>query len=320
MTVRHRFLYLGVFLVAVGGVTLAAQGDLFGSDAAAQALRLWPVVLIALGAGLLLHGTRFGLAGGLVAAAMPGLLLGGALVAAPRLVPECSGGVAPGSVVSRQGTFDGPATVDLTFACGDLSVVTAPGPGWEIQTGDSGATTATVASTPSRLSVASSGAWRAFGPVGGGATWWLSLPTATTLDLAAEINAGRASLDLAGAQLRSASFTVNAGDARVDLSGAAVGQLSMRVNAAAASILLPATQDLTADLSVSAGSLKVCAPSGLGLRVHATTVLASANYGDLVRAGDAWESSRYATANHHVDVTIAATVGGVEINPQGGCQ
>jgi hypothetical protein len=210
--------------------------------------------------------------------------------------------------------------VDLTFACGDLSVITAPGPGWEIQTGDSGATTATVASTPSRLSVASSGAWRALGPVGGGDTWWLSLPTATTLDLAAEINAGRASLDLAGAQLRSASFTVNAGDARVDLSGAAVGQLSMRVNAAAASILLPATQDLTADLSVSAGSLKVCAPSGLGLRVHATTVLASANYGDLVRAGDAWESSRYATANHHVDVTIAATVGSVEINPQGGCQ
>ena len=90
MTVRHRFLYLGVFLVAVGGVTLAAQGDLFGSDAAAQALRLWPVVLIALGAGLLLHRTRFGLAGGLVAAAMPGLLLGGALVAAPRLVPGSS--------------------------------------------------------------------------------------------------------------------------------------------------------------------------------------------------------------------------------------
>ena len=318
MTVRRRFLYLGVFLVAVGGETLAAQGDIFGSDAAAQALRLWPVALIALGAGLLLHRTRFGLAGGLVAAAMPGLLLGGALVAAQRLVPEC-GGVAPGSVVSRQGTFDGPATVDLTFACGDLSVITAPGSEWQIQTGDSGTTTATVASTPGRLSVASSGAWRAFGPVGGD-TWRLSLPTATSLDLAAEINAGRARLDLAGAQLRSASFTVNAGDARVDLSGAAVGQLSMRVNAAAASILMPATQDLTADLSVSAGSLKVCAPSGLGLRVHATTVLASANYGDLVRAGDAWESSRYATANHHADVTIAATVGSVEINPQGGCQ
>jgi hypothetical protein len=49
-------------------------------------------------------------------------------------------------------------------------------------------------------------------------------------------------------------------------------------------------------------------------------VLALANYGNLVRAGDAWESSRYATANHHADVTIAATVGSVEINPQGGCQ
>ena len=320
MAVDRRFLYWGVFLFAIGGVTLAAQGSIFGSDAAAQALRLWPVSLIALGAGLLLRRTRFGLAGGLVAAAMPGLLLGGALVAAPRLVPECAGGVQPGSVVSRQGTFDGPATVDLAFACGDLSVTTEPGNQWQIQTGDTAGSTATVVSTPGRLSVASSGDWRPFGPVGGGDTWRLSLPIASSLDLAAEINAGRARLDLAGAQLRHASFTVNAGDARVDLSGASVGQLSMRVNAAAASILLPTTQDLTADLSVSAGSLTVCAPSGLGLRVHATTVLASANYGDLVRAGDAWESPRYATANHHADVTIAATVGSVEINPQGGCQ
>ena len=320
MAVDRRLVYVGVFLFALGGVTLAAQGGVFGSDEAAQALRLWPVAIIALGAGLLLHRTRFGLAGGLVAAAMPGLLLGGALVAAPRLVPECGGTPQAGGVVSRQGTFDGPASVDLTFACGDLSVITAPGNGWQIQTGDAAGSTATVALTPGRLSVASSGEWHAFGPLHGGDTWQLSLPTATSLDLAAEINAGRARLDLAGAQLRSASFTVDAGDARVDLSGASVGHLSMDVNAAAASVVLPVSQDLGADLSVSAGSLKVCAPSGLGLRVHATTVLASANYGDLVRAGDAWESSRYATANHHADVTIAATVGSVEINPQGGCQ
>jgi hypothetical protein len=320
MAVDRRFVYVGVFLFALGGVTLAAQGGIFGSDAAAQTLRLWPVAIIALGAGLLLHRTRFGLAGGLVAAAMPGLLLGGALVAAPRLVPECGGGAQPGSVITRQGAFDGPAAVDLTFACGDLSVSTAPGNAWQIQSGDTAGSTATVAVTPDRLSVASSGEWRAFGPMRGGDTWRLSLPTATSLDLAAEINAGRARLDLAGAQLANASLTVNAGDARVDLSGASVGHLSMHVNAAAASILLPASQDLGADLSVSAGSLKVCAPSGLGLRVHATTVLASANFGDLVRAGDAWESPGYAMANHHADVTIAAPVGSVEINPQGGCQ
>ena len=144
MAVDRRFVYWGVFLFALGGVTLAAQGGIFGSDAAAQALRLWPVAIIALGAGLLLHRTRFGLAGGLVAAAMPGLLLGGALVAAPRLVPECGGVSQPGSVVSRQGTFDGPATVDLTFACGDLSVITAPGDGWLIQTGDTAGSTAKV--------------------------------------------------------------------------------------------------------------------------------------------------------------------------------
>ena len=319
MNVNRRFLYWGVFLVAAGAVMLVAQGDAVTSDVVAQALRLWPVVVIALGIGLLLRRTRFGLAGGMLAAAMPGLLLGGLVVAAPQVVPDC-GGIQPAGSDTRQGTFIGAASVDLSLACGELSVTTAPGSGWQLQTADTTGAVATVSASADRLSVTSSSQRRPFGFIRGGEDWRLSLPVASTLDLTAVVNAGRGRFDLAGAQLGNVRLAVNAGDAQVDLAEATVTHLSMSVNAASASLLLPTTQDFGADLSVTAGSLRICAASEVGLRIHTTTVLGSTNYAGLVRNDDVWESPGYSMANHHADVTITANVGSVDVNPVGGCQ
>ena len=318
MTVNRRFLYWGVFLVAAGAVTLVAQGTAASDDLVAQALRLWPVAVIALGIGLLLRRTRFGLAGGMLAAAMPGLLLGGLIVAVPRLVPDC-GIVEPVSLATRQGTFVGAASVDLTLRCGDVSVTTAPGNGWQLQAGDATGEAATVDASSNRLSVSSSGRQRPFDLIRGGDTWRLTLPVANRLDLTAEVDAGRGRFDLAGAQLGNVQLAVNAGDTRLDLSQATMAHLSMRVSAASATVLFP-TQDFGADLSVNAGSLRVCAASDLGLRIRSQAVLGSTNYAGLVHNGNAWESPGYATANHHADVTITANVGSVDVNPIGGCQ
>jgi hypothetical protein len=319
MTVRRRFLYLGVFLVAIGGVALAALGNVVEDDTLAQALRLWPFVLVALGAGLVLRHTRFALASGVLAAAMPGLLLGGLLVHAPRLTPDC-GGTQPGSVVSRQGTFDGPASVDLRLACGALTVTTAPGNGWQLEAGDPARTSVSIDDSANRLSVTSSGQWRAFDPNHAGETWKLTLPAATPLDLAAEVDAGRGRFDLAGAQLGNVQLAVNAGDARVDLGAATVGHLAMTVNAASATLLLPATGDYSGSLSVNAGSLRLGSASASGVRIHATATLASTTFTGLVHDGDAWQSPGYATATSHADLAISATLGSVYLNPAGGCE
>ena len=319
MTVNRRFLSWGVFLVAAGAVTLVAQGDAANSDVVAGAVRLWPVAVIALGLGLLLRRTRFGLAGGMLAAAMPGLLLGGLIVAVPRMVPDC-GGVQPATFDTRQGTFDGAASVDLTLACGDLSVTTVNGTVWQLQAGNASGGIAAVDVSADRLSVTSSSQRRPFGFTRGGDVWRLSLPAATRLDLTAEVNAGRGRFDLAGAQLGNVRLAANAGDVRVDLSGATLTHLSMSVNAASASVRLPTAADFGADLSVSAGSLTICAANELGLRVRATSVLAATHYTGLIHNGDVWESPGYSMANHHADVTITANVGSVDINPLGGCQ
>jgi hypothetical protein len=319
MTVRHRFLYLGVFLVAVGGVALAALGNAVGDDTIAQALRFWPLALVALGIGLVLRHTRLALAGGLVAAAMPGLLVGGMLVHAPRLAPDCGAGE-PGSFATRQGTFDGPATVDLRLACGNLSVTTAPGSGWQLESGDPARTSVSVDGSANRLSVSSSGQWRTFDPARAGETWTLSLPTGTPLDLTAEVDAGRGRFDLADAQLGNVQLAVNAGDARMDLGAATVGRLSMTVDAASATLVLPAKGNVDASLAVNAGSLRICSASTVGVRIHATAALASTTFTGLVHDGDAWQSPGYATATSHADLTVSATLGSVDLNPAGGCE
>lgn len=318
MAVKRRFLYLGVFLVAAGAVMLIGQGAAGDRDAVVRALRLWPVVVVAVGVGLLARGTRFGLSGGILAAALPGLLFGGLVVAGPTVALDC-GEVHPASYSTRSGTFDGPAVVALTLACGDVSVSTIGGTAWQLETGD-GSRAAVVDVSGTRLSASSVGPRASFDGLQGSAAWRLALPTGTALDLDAEVNAGTGRFDLAGARIGSLRLVVNAGEANVDLTGATVSRLSTSVNAAAVSLRLPAGGDFSGDLEVNAGSLTVCSTNDLGLRIHEDTTLGHVDYVGFVRNGDGWESPAYAFARHHADLTISASVGSVKINPTGGCK
>ena len=152
--VNRKLLYWGVFLVVLGGVLLAGQSPNLDVDLVAQALRLWPIVIIALGVGLLVRRTAFALPGGLVAAAMPGLLLGGIVVAAPTMAHACN--IAESAdTVTRQGDFSGHATVDLRLDCGDLAVTTAPGTRWEIQTASGTGVAPDIDASPTSLAIAS---------------------------------------------------------------------------------------------------------------------------------------------------------------------
>jgi hypothetical protein len=317
--VNRRLLYWGVFFLALGGVLLAAAAAAIDDEVLAQALHFWPVAVIALGLGLLLRRTRFDVAGGVMAAAMPGLLLGGLVVAAPHMAPDCAD-VRPAAMETLQGTFDGAASVELELACGDLSVTTTPGNAWRLEEGNARSAHATVDASADHLSITSADRDRAFDVVRGADTWRLALPTSPTLDLAAEVNAGRGRFDLAGARLGNVTIAVNAGEGRVDLAGASITRLATDVNAAKVALSLPATGDFGAELAVNAGALTVCAPVELGLRIREQVVLGSITHAGLVRVGDAWETPGYATATHHADVTISVNVGSVDVNPEGVCK
>ena len=88
MRLNTTLLYAGVFLAAIGVALLAADLAPVATEVLLGALRLWPLALVAIGVGLALRRTRLGLVGGMLAAAVPGLLLGAAMAATPRLAIE----------------------------------------------------------------------------------------------------------------------------------------------------------------------------------------------------------------------------------------
>lgn len=320
MRVNRRFLYWGVFLVAIGGVLVAADLAAVDSATVADALRLWPLGIIAIGIGLILRRTRFSVAGGMLAAAMPGLLLGGAFAVAPHFSVDCGARGEPANVSTNQGTFDGAATVSVTSGCGTLIVDTAAGSGWIFTGGNTADQAPVVTSTGHSLSIDSgaSGGWHFFDARSD--RWNLTLPTSRVERLSLVVNAGKGQIDLAGAQLGSLDLTTNAAETIVDVSEASLSGLSGAVNAGLLSVHLPSGSDVSGSLTVNAGALQVCTPPGLGLRVSHGGVLNGIRVDGLQVAGNDWQSPNYATATHRADLNVIVNVGGVEINPIGGCR
>jgi hypothetical protein len=318
--VIHRTaLFVGAFLVTAGIVMLAGSGNAAVEGFIADALRLWPLAVIALGAGLLLRRTSFALAGILVAAIVPGLLLGGAVVAAPDLSMACDDPAA-GPVVTHDGTFDGAATVDLSLICGEATIRTVPGAAWHLDTLDIGDDSARVQSSADRLIVTSPDGHRGIDVDRDADGWGLALPTGAPLDVHARIVAGQGRFDLSDARVGDLSVVLNAGSASIDLTTATVGRLDVEVAAGSASIHLPASGDLQGELDAAAGSLELCRPESLGLRIHGDVVLGGATFNGLVRVGDAWQTPDYPTASAQADLFVTARAGSVVVDPEGGCK
>jgi LiaF transmembrane domain len=317
--VNRKFLYWGVFFVAIGAVLLADQGNLISGDSVAPALGLWPVVIIALGVALVLRRTRAGMTGGVIAAALPGLLLGGLVVAAPNVTTPGCRVVQPSSYTTRQGTFGSQARVTIDLSCGDLEVAAGSGSDWRIDVGSTGVPEPRIDASGDGLSISSSGRRSPF-TLDHGDVWHVTLPDAQRLDLSGTIDAGSGRFDLAGMQLGALDLDVNAGTARVDLTGTTVDTMTLRVNAGSAQVRLPDASDTAATVNANAARVSLCVPSGVGIRVNQTVVLGSTQLAGLIRFGDAWQSLDYDTATHHADVTLKVNVGSVDVNPEGGCK
>jgi hypothetical protein len=319
MRVNRRFLYWGIFLVAVGGVLVAA--DLRAVDMATltDALRLWPLAVIALGLSLVLRKTRLSLPGLLLAAALPGLVLGSAFAVAPRFVGDCGARNAPGIVATTQGVFDGPATVSVRSGCGSLNLTTAPGNGWQLDAGNTSGRTPRVDSSARSLSIDETSDEGSFLDAGRDA-WDLTLPTSDLDSLSLVVFAGHARVDLPGARINRLALTVNAAQMVVDASAGSVAEVSAVINVGSLSVQLPSDSDLVGSWRVGGGELRICKPPGVGLRLTTTGMPRTVSVGGLQQAASEWQSPDYASAPRHADLSVHVTFGYITIDPIGGCK
>ncbi len=320
MRINRRFLYWGVFLVALGGVLVASDLRVIDAAVIADALRLWPLALVAIGFGLVLRRTQFSVPGGMLAAAVPGLVLGGAFVVTPNLALLCGPDREPASVATNNGTFDGPARISVTAACGLVDINTSPGNGWQLSATNAVDRPPIVDASSRTLSIEAGAGrgWRAFRS--GGEEWHLTLPTTAIDELSLEVNAGEGRISLPDAQIGNLEIATNAGQTTVDLTEASVASLSGEINAGRLSFHLPANADVVGTLEVNAGELQVCTPAGVGLRVRHDGALNGISINGQHESDADWQSQDYASAAHHADLTVDVNLGNVTINPIGGCR
>jgi hypothetical protein len=95
----------------------------------------------------------------------------------------------------------------------------------------------------------------------------------------------------------------------------------MTLNAGSNRITLPGSS-LSGSATVNAGSLDLCVPAGVGLRIQSSSFLASNNFGErgLSQNGSTWTSSDYGSAAVKMDLSLTANAGSIALDPAGGCQ
>lgn len=321
MRVNRRFLYAGVFLLAIGATVVAADLGAVTTTALTDALRLWPLALVAVGVGLVLRRNRASLAAGVLAAAIPGLVLGSGFAVAPRVAFDCGAPDQPAVVMTERGRFDGTATVSVHGGCGSLDVRTAAGAEWSFEAANTEGEAPMIRSTGRALTVEPEGDDERWSFLHGGRDAWdLTLPTSEIEDLSLAVTMGDGDVVLPGATIGRLRVTANAARVWLDLSEASLSSLDGVVNAGQLSIALPARADLAGSLRVGAGKLQVCAPDELGLRITMRETAGHVEVAGRRQDGPEWQSGGYTTAAYRADLSVVATFGELEINPIGGCR
>ena len=323
MRIDRGFLGWGVFLILLGAVPLAVRQGAISEGVVRDAWQLWPLILVGIGLGLVLRRTGAEFLGGLVVAGTFGLMLGSVLaVGVGGAIGGCGVGGGQGEAFARQaGTLGPDADVVLAMNCGEFTVRTASGSDWSLEGTSENGAVPDITADSGRLRIEGRQDRSFF--VGAPDAWTVTLPTATRSRLSVTLNAGSGTLALDGLPVPSASVTVNAGEVTLDLSQVSeAGSLTASVNAGSLSLLLP-SQSMTGSLSANAGSVEMCVPSGVGLRVRTSdSPLGSYNFGDqgLTRSGNTWESPGYASAGARIDLSASANAGSITLNPEGGCR
>jgi hypothetical protein len=316
----HRgLLFWGIALITGGAVALAAQQGYLDQDLLAGTWRLWPLILVAIGASILLSRTPFAIVGTVVAALVVGAA-GGALIAVGPGIAAC-GGAEPTNLTKERGTFGDAARVSLDFNCGSLDVSTTDAGEWSVASARVSGNPARVTSGSDHLNMESSQGSRWWGG-GGRERWIVDLPKQPSYQLEISPNGAEAKVDLRGGRFTSVSLSPNAGSLTLDLTDAQVEVLELALNAGSASVIIGQGSAMDATMSVNGGSIKVCTENGVALQVTVDpNITFSTNLDDsgLTQAGDTWSTVGYADAADQVHIDLDGNAASFTLNPEGGC-
>jgi hypothetical protein len=321
MRIDRSLLNWGVFLIALGGVPLAVQRGWADAGIAGDLWRLWPLILVGIGLGLILRWTPVAWLGGAIVAATFGLIFGALIAGGVQGVSSACVGLGGGEVVTTQksgpasgGSFD----LQLEISCGDLGVARAATPEWTVVAEHGPGDAPTIEGTESGLRIEQGGGDALFAlSQQTRSDWQVALPADAALSMGMTLNAANGSTDLGEGPIARVDGTLNASDMDLDLSSATTPQpasLSMTFNASSGRLSLPAGS-ITGRLTLNASALEVCLPTAAEARFELESTLSSDDLASsgLTQVDDGWQTAGFDTAASRVDLSITSTVSSVSI-------
>ncbi|MGZ9276685.1 MAG: hypothetical protein ACXW4L_06120 [Candidatus Limnocylindrales bacterium] len=319
MRIRRGLLFWGLFLIPLGALPLLVRAGMLDADRLADAWRLWPLLLVALGVALILGRSRAGLLGTSIAAIALGLVAGGAIASGSGFFGNFGGcgdlgRTGGGQVFEQSGTFSDRADVRFDLDCGSLDVSVVSGTDWDLRADYHGEPPLVNASGTS-LSLVS--------PDGFGLRnqdWTVRLPADRLGTISVQANAATETIDLSTAELARFEADINAGDLRINASDASLARVDVSMNAGRLRLTLGASS-VTGDLSANAGAMELCVPADAGLRIEVNDQITFGHNLDdrgLTRNGNTWTRAG-ASGGPLIDLGVEGNAASFTLDPEGGC-
>jgi hypothetical protein len=319
MRIRRGLLFWGCLLLPLGAIPLLVRAGAIDVNQIADAWRLWPILLIAIGLAILVGRSRASLAATVAVALVLGTLGGAALASGTTFwgsITNCTlAPTAGASQLERTGGFEGSVpTVRLELRCGSVDVRGTTATSWHFQSTHRGAGPS-VTATPGRLAIsaAQSGDIRE--------DWKVELPAGHVSRIDLTTNAASGTFQLDGLIVDTFATTMNAGDLTIDAGTGSIGNLDATVNAGRIRVS-PGSNPLQGSLTVNAGAIDLCVPSDVGLRIDVTeqlTFVTNLSARGLTKASDGtWV--RASAGGPTVSLRVGGGAAALTLNPDGGCR
>jgi hypothetical protein len=327
--INRSLLNWGVFLIALGGVPLAVKQGWAEASIAGDLWRVWPLILVGIGLGLILRWTPMAWLGGAIVAGTFGLIFGALVAGGVQGISNACVGL--GSGESRTTSESGPTSgttfdLHLELSCGDLAVTRGTAEEWSIEARHGQDDQPTIEGSASGLTVnQGEGTDELF--VFSQQTrsdWQIGLPASPSIGASVTLNAAGGDFDLGTGPMSQLSGTFNASDATLDLGSITTPQpadLSLTFNASSGVLTLPAAS-VTGSMTLNASSLTLCLPAAAQARFELESTLASDDFAGsgLTSIGDGWQTDGFDTAASRIDLSITSTVSSVSVDRPEVCE
>jgi hypothetical protein len=326
MRINRGLLNWGTFLIALGGVPLAVQQGWADESIAGDMWRVWPLILVGIGLGLILRWTPVAWLGGALVAGTFGLIFG-ALIAGgiSGISSACVGSGSDGGVTSRSGIASSTSfSLDIEFSCGQLNVAREAGTNWSVEASHAGDNAPTIDGSISRLSIRQDFGGNEFLlPTQETQNEWLiGVPSTATLTLGMTLNAAEGRVDLGSGPFEAIQGTFNAADIEFDLADVTtdMARIGMTFNASAGRIFLP-DASISGTVTLNASSLELCVPIEADIRIQHDGWFSSDDIdkAGLVQRDSGWQTEDYDTASTRIDLRIASNVSSVSLERKRVC-